>query len=165
MKTTTIYIFLLIRFLQSSIAQDSFNYDSLIRKLAIDFETPGIAVAIMDNFEFDEFTYGVSNIDTQKPITNKTLFNVASISKLVTAFVIMQLVEQEIIDLDKPIENYLTSWQFSDTSFNSKLVTTRLILNHSAGLSMEFGPGFTKKDTLLSLVGILSGKSDKRAQY
>ena len=91
MKTTTIYIFLLISFLQSSIAQDTFSYDSLIRKLAIDFETPGTAVAIMDNYKFDEFTYGVSNIDTQQPITNKTLFNVASISKLVTAYAIMQL--------------------------------------------------------------------------
>ena len=51
------------------------NYDSLIRKLAVDFEIPGVAVAIMNDFEFDEFTYGFSNIDSQEPITNKTLFN------------------------------------------------------------------------------------------
>lgn len=162
MKKFSVFLYILIGFIPISNAQKSINYDDLIRKLATDFETPGIAVSLMDDFEFKEFTYGFSNIESQIPLTNKTLFNVASISKLVTAHAIMLLVEQGKIDLENPIENYLTSWKFPNGSYNSKLVTTRLVLNHSAGLSSEFGPGFTKNDSMLSLVEILSGKSDKR---
>jgi CubicO group peptidase (beta-lactamase class C family) len=130
--------------------------------LAAEFETPGIAVAVMDDFEFDEFTYGVSNLDTNKLVTRRTLFNVASISKLVTAHAIMHLVENGKVDLDKPIEKYLASWRFPKSSFNSNLITTRMVLNHSGGLSSEFGSGFGKEDPLIPLVDILSGRSEKR---
>ncbi len=56
----------------------------------------------------------------------------------------------------------MTSWQFPEKLQHSKLITTRFVLNHSAGLSSEFGPGFLKNDTLLSVVDVLSGKSKKR---
>lgn len=146
----------------SSYQQPAVGYDSLIRKLANDFETPGIAVAVMKNYEFKEFVFGYANMAEKKPVTNKTAFNVASISKLVTAHAVMQLAEEGKVDLDKPIETYLTKWKFAPSQYDTKQVTIRRVLNHSAGLSTEFGPGFIEKDTLLSLPEILSGKSPKR---
>lgn len=127
-----------------------------------DFETPGVAVAVLDESGFDEYIYGYADVENKKKVTEKTLFNVASISKLVTAHAVMQLVDEGKVELDKPIENYLKSWRFPKSSFDSKQVTIRSVLNHSAGLSGEFGPGFTEEDTLLPLTEILSGKSPKR---
>lgn len=157
------FYLLLLGFLPAlSYSQQAVGYDSLIRKLALDFETPGIAVAVMKNYEFKEIVYGYSNLAEKIPITNNTAFNVASISKLVTAHAVMQLAEEGKVDLDKPIETYLTKWKFSPSQYDPKQVTIRRVLNHSAGLSTEFGPGFTEKDTLLSLPEILSGNSLKR---
>ena len=40
------------------------DYNSLIKKLKIDFETPGMAVAIVENHHWAEYVVGVSNIET-----------------------------------------------------------------------------------------------------
>jgi len=143
-------------------AQNLISYDSIIHNLASDFETPGIALALMDNYEFDEYLYGYSNIESGRVVTEKTLFNVASISKIITALSVLQLLDKGKLDLDVPIKTYLKSWQPRDTSFDTNKVTTRRVLNHSAGFSREFGPGFSKTDSLISLTDILSGKSVKR---
>lgn len=66
------------------------------------------------------------------------------------------------MDLDAPIENYLTRWKSPASSFLSSQITVRRFLNHSAGLSQAFGPGFVKEERLPLLVDILSGKSTKR---
>lgn len=161
-RKISISVLLIIFFSQSTIAQQMIGFDSMIRKLATDFETPGIAVAVMKNYEYKEYFYGYSNLSEKKLLTNKTAFNVASISKLVTAHVVMQLAEQGKVDLDKPIQSYLTQWKFPTSQFDPIQITVRTVLNHSAGLSTEFGPGFSSKDTLLSLPDILSGKSPKR---
>ncbi len=143
-------------------AQTLADYDSLIHKLMIDFKTPGIAVAVFKNNHWSEYIVGVSNIETRQPVTSNSLFNVASISKMLTAMAVMQLVEAGQIDLDAPVENYLARWEFPESNSPSSQVTSRRVLNHSAGLSQEFGPGFVKEDKLLPLVDILSGKTAKR---
>ncbi len=161
-KKLSLQLILLLLLQWSSKAQSLPGYDSLIRKLATDFETPGIVVAVLDGDKYQEYRFGYSNLESRKPVSSKTVFNVASVSKLLTGIAVMQLAEKGMIDLDKPIEEYLTRWKLPSAAFDSRLVTVRRVLNHSAGLSSEFGPGFTPKDSLLPLVEILSGKSPKR---
>lgn len=138
------------------------HYENLIQKLVADFETPGVAVGIFNNDVFNEYFNGYSNIELEKEIDRNTQFNVASISKVVTAIAIMQLVERGKVALDQPINNYLTSWKIKSDKFNTDKVTVRRILNHTAGLSREFGPGFNSQDSLVSLVDIFTGNSEKR---
>ena len=52
-----------------------------------------MAVAIVENHHWAEYVVGVSNIETLEPVTADALFNVASISKVLTAPAVMQLVE------------------------------------------------------------------------
>ncbi|MEO0338901.1 MAG: serine hydrolase domain-containing protein, partial [Bacteroidota bacterium] len=79
-------------------------------------------------------------------VDQATAFPVASISKWVTAFGVMKMVEQDKVDLDKPIDDYLTRWQLPDSEFDNRKVTVRRLLSHSAGLVDDlgyagFGPG------------------------
>ena len=159
-KLLTAAIFLSNTILLS--AQPDPKYDSLIKKLASDFETPGVAVAVMSGSEFKEYVFGFSNIEAREKISRNTIFNVASISKLITGIAVLQLAEEGRIELDKPIETYLKNWKLPGEQYSSDEVTIRRVLNHSAGLSGEFGPGFSPQDSLLSLADILSGKSTKR---
>ncbi|MFT5927322.1 MAG: CubicO group peptidase (beta-lactamase class C family) [Candidatus Azotimanducaceae bacterium] len=72
-------------------------------------------------------------------LNQETLFPVASMSKWFTAYGVMALVESAKIDLDAPVENYLSRWQLPGSEFNNDLVTTRLLLSHRAGLSDGLG--------------------------
>jgi CubicO group peptidase (beta-lactamase class C family) len=71
-----------------------------------------------------------------------------SISKSVTAWGIMKLVEQGLIDLDHPVQEYLDDWRLPDTEFDEGKVTVRRLLSANGGMplgsigeSQEYAPG------------------------
>jgi CubicO group peptidase (beta-lactamase class C family) len=74
-------------------------------------------------------------------INRNTLFPLASMSKLFTAYAVMQLVEAGKIELDAPINAYLTRWQLPESSFNNSKVTPRQLLSHTSGLTDGLGFG------------------------
>jgi len=51
--------------------------------------------------------YGVMNADTKKTVTNKTVFQAASLSKPVFAYGVMKLVDEGKLSLDTPLNKYL----------------------------------------------------------
>lgn len=68
---------------------------------------PGLAVAVVHNQQIIISTgLGVTDITTQRPVTNTTPFDIASVTKPLSAVFILQLVEQGVIDLDQPIAEY-----------------------------------------------------------
>jgi CubicO group peptidase (beta-lactamase class C family) len=80
------------------------------------------------------------------PVNDDTLYQVASLSKWVTSFGVMHLVEQGKLDLDKPVDTYLTRWHLPPGKFDNRGVTIRRLLSHTAGLTdglgyMGFKPG------------------------
>jgi len=68
-----------------------------------------------------------------------TLFQVASLSKWLTAWGVMILVEQRRIDLDAPVSRYLTRWHLPPSEFDNDDVTVRRLLAHAAGLTDGLG--------------------------
>lgn len=98
---------------------------------------PGGAVALVRNGEVVMLRgYGLADREQNKPVTATTVFNVGSISKTVTAWGIMRLVEQKKIGLDDPVERYLRRWHLPASRWNPDGVTLRRLLSHSAGLSL-----------------------------
>ena len=95
----------------------------------------GASVAIIEHGEIKEIrNYGYADKEERKPVTDQTRFKIASISKTVTSYAVMQLVEQGKLDLDVPVNKYLTE-------YGENKVTLRMLLFHTAGLtgSNEFG--------------------------
>ena len=81
--------------------------------------------------------YGVTDVETKRPVDpERTLFRVASISKLVTATCVMQLYEQGRLDLDADVNDYLEAFQLADTF--PEPVTLAHLLTHTGGFDDRF---------------------------
>lgn len=74
-----------------------------------------------------------------KPVNGDTLFQVASLSKWITAMGVMKLVEEGKLDLDAPVSKYLKRWKLPDSKFDNSKVTVRRVLSHTAGLTDGLG--------------------------
>ena len=95
------------------------------------------------------------------PVDRDTQFQVASLSKWVTAWGVMTLVEQGKVDLDAPVSRYLTRWQLPAGAFDNDKVTVRRLLSHTAGLTDGLGyAGFEPGVPVQSLEASLTRASD-----
>ncbi len=74
-----------------------------------------------------------------KPVNRNTVFQVSSLSKWISAFGIMKLVEDGKLNLDAPVRKYLTRWQLPPSEFGNDEVTVRRLLSHTAGLTDGLG--------------------------
>lgn len=106
---------------------------------------PGMAIALIEDGQVVyQKGFGWADKETGVKVTPETVFNIGSISKTLTAWGVMQLVEEGKIDLDAPIEAYLPGLLESD-EFDPGGITIRRLLSHTAGLSVsavpEYGPG------------------------
>lgn len=88
-----------------------------------------------------------------------TVYQAASNTKTITAIAIMRLYEEGKIDLDAPVEKYLTRWHLAQTVFDNDKVTIRRILSHTAGLSREGYPGVLPTKEIPPVEEILTGKN------
>jgi CubicO group peptidase (beta-lactamase class C family) len=95
------------------------------------------------------------------PVNGDTLFQVASLSKWITAWGVMTLVEDGKLDLDAPVSRYLTRWSLPASAFDNDGVTVRRLLSHTAGLDDGLGyGGFAPGDTPQTLEQSLTQASD-----
>ena len=102
--------------------------------------------------------YGVADVESGVPVTADTPFPAASISKVLTAYAILGLVDEGVLDLDTPVNSYLTRWQVPALGRNNPdEVTIRRILSHTAGLSAEGYAGFTADHEIPTLEQFLDG--------
>jgi CubicO group peptidase (beta-lactamase class C family) len=97
-------------------------------------DIPGLTISLIRNNEIvwtDAF--GVVNRLTSRPVESNTVFEVASISKVLTAYTALLLVDKGILSLDKPVHNYLKkAWLPPSTSADK--ITLRHLLAHSSGI-------------------------------
>ena len=94
-------------------------------------------------------------------VNSETLFQVASLSKWISAWGIMTLVEAGKLDLDAPVATYLTRWTLPESEFDNSKVTVRRLLSHMAGLTDGLGyAGFAPGAKLQSLEESLTRAAD-----
>ncbi len=110
--------------------------DDMIPELMSLFDIPGVSVALIKDGEviWSE-GYGYQDLEEDKPVNSDTLFRAESITKSVTAWGVMNLVEQGYIELDDPLDKHLTSWQLPETEYAEEAVTIRQLLSHSSGIT------------------------------
>ncbi len=110
------------------------SLDAFIESWMTYFVIPGASLAIVHDGEIAYHrVYGVSNHYTQAPVTEDTIFEAASITKIVFAFAVHRLAEQGVIDLDRPLYQYLSFDELEDDP-RYRRMTARHVLTHQAGL-------------------------------
>jgi CubicO group peptidase (beta-lactamase class C family) len=96
-----------------------------------------------------------------KAVDRNTVFQVSSLSKWISAFGIMKLVEDGKLDLDAPVSKYLTRWQLPTSEFNNEEVNVRRLLSHTAGLTDGLGySGFETGTPVQTIEQSLTKASD-----
>jgi CubicO group peptidase (beta-lactamase class C family) len=126
---------------------------------------PGVAIAVIQNGKIVwTQCIGFADKEGQKPVTTETIFNVGSVSKMVSAWGFMQLTEKGLVKLDDPVNEYLTRWKLPASQYDISKVTLRRILSHTAGLSVHGYGGSEQGTKLLSLEESLSGKTKRNGE-
>ncbi|WP_159701688.1 serine hydrolase [Arthrobacter sp. 18067] len=124
--------------------------------LLAEHQVPGAAVAISVNGEVIDTAAGVLSKNTGVEATADSLFQVGSITKLWTATLIMQLVDEGTLDLDAPVRRYLPKFRLEDESA-AAVITTRQLLSHTAGFEGDIltdtGKGDDAVAKLVDLLG------------
>ena len=76
------------------------------------------------------------------PVTGATAFNLGSISKPVTVWAVLALARDGRIELDAPIQPYLTRFTLPDSEYDASGVTVRRLLQHVAGINVHGYGGY-----------------------
>lgn len=125
------------------------------------YNVPGVGVAVFHNHRVVwSKGYGVADVETGDPVTEKTIFVAGSVSKPVAVMGALRLVQEGKLSLDKDINTYLVSWKLPENEFTrSEKVTLRRIMSHSAGLTVLGFLGYVAGRPVPTLVQILDGES------
>ncbi|WP_010171147.1 serine hydrolase domain-containing protein [Pseudomonas sp. PAMC 25886] len=105
--------------------------------------TAGLSIALVNGQELIWAQgFGVADKTLGKPVTPNTAFRAGALSKLLTATAALQLVEQQRLDLDAPIQDtlrefYVRSRFHSDQAAADRDITLRRLLSHQSGLPSE----------------------------
>ncbi len=95
---------------------------------------PGVGIALIRDGEVVWTEgFGVTNAFTREAVTPDTIFEVASNSKAVTAYIALRLVDQGVLSLDEPLNTYLPEPWLPPSEYRD-VITLRHVLSHTAGL-------------------------------
>jgi CubicO group peptidase (beta-lactamase class C family) len=121
----------------------------------------GLSVAILNDEKIVYVkSFGFRNKEENQPLTEQTVMYAASFTKAVFAYFVMQLVAEGVLNLDKPVYQYLDNplpqyEKYADLNGDEryKLITARMLLSHTCGfpnwrwinadqkLDIKFTPG------------------------
>ena len=114
-------------------ALDQQHWQDRLDVLADKHGVVGASLAIRLGDQTTEAASGVLNLRTQQPATPDSLFQIGSITKVWTATLVMQLVDEGLLDLDEPIAEHLPDFRVADPEV-SRTVTPRQLLAHTSGI-------------------------------
>jgi CubicO group peptidase (beta-lactamase class C family) len=135
--------------------------DGTVTRLMHAAEVTGVAIAIFNDGKIAyEKAYGFRDTEKKLPLTEDSVMTAASFSKVAAGYMEMQLVEEGILDLDKPVYQYLPKplpeyEKYADLAADPryKKITARMLLSHTSGfpnwryvnddrkLNINFEPG------------------------
>lgn len=111
--------------------------DTRIPKLMKLYRIPGVNIALVRDGKV-AFTaaYGYADQKSGREMTVDMPMRVQSISKSVTAWAVLKLVEEGRLSLDDPVENYLGDWKLPASDYPTDGITIKRLLSHTAGLPL-----------------------------
>ena len=143
----------------TSITSD--DIDATVTRLMRAAEVTGVGITLFNHDQLVyQKTYGVRDKEENLPLTVDSVLNAASFTKAAFAYMVQQLVDEEVLDLDQPISKYLAKPLpeypgYQDLSGDPRYqrITARMLLDHTSGfpnfrwlnddhkLNINFEPG------------------------
>ncbi|MGM0751371.1 MAG: serine hydrolase domain-containing protein [Bacillota bacterium] len=132
-----------------------------IQKRMKEYGVTGLSMAVIESGSISGTEcFGLLEAGTDKRVESDSIFSACSISKFLTAILVMTLTEQGILDLDEDINKMLTTWKVPLHKYNGD-VTLRQLLSHQSGVVDPEGSfnEFNSKFGTPTMVDLLEGKS------
>lgn len=130
-------------------APDPLRYDEAVRKSRALIDTlmeregvPGVTAAVLvgDDIAWTE-GFGWADVENRVPVAPHTMMRVGSVSKPLTSVAVGQLVEDGELDLDAPVQQYVS--YFPEKRYP---ITTRQVAGHRAGIRHYRGDEFLSRE-------------------
>lgn len=148
------------------------NAKTIADTLTKNYGVTSIQYALIDNGEIKlSGNSGVFSKNENKVITNESIYGIGSVSKMFSTTAVMTLFDKGLIDIDKPITNYIPEFRMTDKRYIK--ITPRMLMNHSSGMygthyegAFLFDDSNTKAhDTLLKKLSEQTLKSNPGEVY
>lgn len=118
-----------------SASQNSGPDAEMFKALLQRHDVPGLSYAELRNCDVVATqTIGMANIAEGRAVDDTTLFEAASLSKPVFAWIVMDLERNGVIDLDRPFADFGFDWPRIEDKERYARLTPRLVLTHRTGL-------------------------------
>lgn len=101
-------------------------------ELLAEHGVPGASLAVAIGDETITAAAGVLNLRTGVPVTSDAVFQVGSVTKVLTATLAMRLVDEGRLDLDATVRSILPEFALADAAAAER-ITVRQLLSHSSG--------------------------------
>jgi CubicO group peptidase (beta-lactamase class C family) len=108
-----------------------------VRARAEEQRVPGAAVGVLQDGDERHEGFGVTSVDNPLAVTPDTRFQIGSIGKTFTGTVVMYLVAEGKLELDKPVRDYLPDFELGDPAATEG-VTMRHLLAHTGGWAGDY---------------------------
>lgn len=108
------------------------NVETSIQEYFDASEAVGAAVGVIDQRKIRFFFFGKKSIYDAEPISENTIFEIGSITKVFTTLILMDMVTNGDVNLDEPIETYLPGIKIPE--FQGKKISLRHLATHHSGL-------------------------------
>ncbi|MGY1708594.1 serine hydrolase domain-containing protein [Geodermatophilus sp. SYSU D00758] len=136
------------------------DLDRAIARTLSRWPSAGLAVAVVREGSPPRFLgRGVADVASGRPVDERTVFRVGSLTKVLTAVAVMQQVERGRVDLDAPAADHLRAFRLVPARADFRPATVRHLLTHSAGVGywrrrsdLLLHPGVGSGDTARSIV-------------
>jgi len=124
-------------------------------------DIPGVSVLLVRGGEpIWSQAFGYADREQGVALSTHHVMMAHSISKSVSAWGVMRLVDQGLIELDEPVVDYLGGWQFPDSPYDARAVTVRRLLSLNAGMPLgPIGVHYPPEEAIPPLEADLRGDS------
>ncbi|MFI9805182.1 serine hydrolase domain-containing protein [Streptomyces sp. NPDC052301] len=150
-------------------SQERERLSEFVERTAREFGIPGVSVGVLTGGREIRVAHGVTDAEHPRPVDERTLFHLASVSKTFTATALMRLAEQGRVDLDAPVRRYVPDLRLADEDTAARITVLNL-LNHTAGLDWNLVDADEGDGSLAAFVAQLDrlpliGRPGARASY
>ena len=137
LQTTLLTGFMLVTLIQA-FAQSE-KAEAAIQSIMQSSPVVGLSVAVVKNNKvIYNHSFGFKDVEKQLPLTNASIFRIASISKSFTTTAIMQLVAEKKIRLDQDISE-LVGFKVRNPAYPSTVITLKMALSHRSSINDSEG--------------------------
>jgi len=137
------------------------QFINFVEKNRILSEIPGVAIGIVQNGKVVfEKGFGVANLETQQPITPKTLFMIGSNTKSLTTCMMAKLIDEGFFNWDTPVTKLLPSFAVGDENL-TKILTMKDMVNNANGMPQKSIENIFNYDFVTPESRIIAMKDEK----